>query len=136
PTGPGAHAVFAFGAGRPLDRHAGHVVAGRFGPPFAHTITLLVSGSRTVKVVPVDPVVNDTVPPWRFSTIRRTLSSPRPLPSPGGLVVTNGSNSRSRMPAGMPGPSSATSTTTWSPSRAVRSRSVPPPDIAAAALSI
>ena len=45
-------------------------------------------------------------------TRRRTMSRPRPVPLPTGLVVKNGSNRRSRISAGMPGPLSTTRTTT------------------------
>ena len=40
------------------------------------------------------------------------MSRPRPVPFPTGLVVKNGSNRRSRISAGMPGPLSTTRTTT------------------------
>ena len=47
---------------------------------------------------------------WR--TRRRTMSRPRPVPCPTGLVVKNGSKMRSRICAGMPAPLSTTRTTT------------------------
>ena len=58
------------------------------------------------------------------------------MPWPTGLVVKNGSNTRLRSSSGMPGPVSATSTSAQSPSRAVRSVSVPSPAIASSALWI
>ena len=43
---------------------------------------------------------------------RREIDSPRPVPLPTSLVVTNGSNTRLRISLGIPGPSSDTSMTT------------------------
>jgi len=64
------------------------------------------------------------------------MSSPRPVPSPTSLVVKNGSKIRSRISAGTPGPVSPISTRARSPSRAVRTVSVPVPPIANTALSM
>ena len=52
-----------------------------------------------------------------WMTRRRTMSRPRPVPFPTGLVVKNGSKRRSRISAGMPGPLSMTRTTTRCRSR-------------------
>jgi hypothetical protein len=85
-------------------------------------------GSRTRNVVPAAPVSTSTVPECRRSTIRRTLSSPSPLPVTGRL---GGEEGRPRCAAGRRagcrGPSSTTSTTASSPSRRVRSTSLPAP---------
>src|SRR5207245_1022320 len=65
---------------------------------------------------------NDAPPPSQFSarstppssaTIPYDTESPRPLPSPGGLVVKNGSKIRGRASSGIPGPVSRTSTQAW-----------------------
>ncbi len=58
--------------------------------------------------------------------MRQEMSRPSPVPSPTGLVVKNGSKTRSRTSGGTPGPVSRNSTSTWSPSRAVRTVRVPP----------
>ena len=64
------------------------------------------------------------------------MSSPRPVPRPTSLVVKNGSKARARTSAGMPGPLSATSTTTFpSSSTYAETVSVPSPPIASTALS-
>ena len=51
--------------------------------------------------------------------IRRATSRPRPVPLPTSFVVKNGSNTRSRMSGGIPGPSSAMSISAQSPSALV-----------------
>jgi hypothetical protein len=51
------------------------------------------------------------VPP-KPVTMRWQIDSPRPVPTPTGLVVKNGVNSRARTSGGMPVPVSAISTTT------------------------
>ena len=69
-------------------------------------------------------------------TRRRTMSRPRPVPLPTGLVVKNGSKMRSRISAGMPGPLSTTRTTTrWRSQLAVTSTR-PESGTASSALSI
>src|SRR5829696_1428767 len=70
-------------------------------------------GSTTVKRVPVEPLSTKTRP--RCASIARwTTGSPSPLPP--GLVVKNGSNSRSRISTGIPEPESLTQSMTppWS----------------------
>lgn len=67
------------------------------------------------------------------TTIRQEMSSPSPVPSPTGLVVKKGSKMRLRISAGTPGPVSRNSTSSRSPSRAVRTVSVPPPPVSAMA---
>ena len=64
--------------------------------------------------------------PWCLpTTIRHEMSSPSPVPEPTGLVVKNGSKIRSTTPSGMPGPVSATSTSSQSSTRRVVRVSVP-----------
>ena len=58
------------------------------------------------------------------------------MPSPNALVVKNGVKMRSMISSAMPGPSSQISTRTNSPSRRVRSVSVPRPPIAWIAFSM
>src|SRR5207253_7883164 len=74
-------------------------------------------GSRTRKVVRPGLESSVSEPLWRSTTIRRAVARPRPVPCPTSLVVKNESKIRSRSSAGMPGPSSLTSTTAQSPSR-------------------
>src|ERR1044072_5612556 len=64
--------------------------------------------------------------PWcLLTTIRQEISSHSPVPSPTGLVVTNGSKIRSRISAGTPGPVSRNSTSSRSCTTAVRTVNVP-----------
>ena len=95
-----------------------------------------VIGSRTRNRVSPGTDTNDRSPWCLFTTIRQEISSPSPVPSPTGLVVKNGSNIRSRISGGTPGPVSPNSTNTWSRSIPVRTVSVPEPFIADTALSI
>ena len=53
------------------------------------------------------------------------IESPRPVPSPSGLVVKNGSNTCAASASDIPGPSSATSTATPSSQRRARTTTVP-----------
>ena len=71
-----------------------------------------------------------------WMTRRRTISRPRPVPLPTGLVVKNGSNRRSRISAGMPGPLSTTRTTTRCRSRFAVTSTRPESGTASSALSI
>ena len=71
-----------------------------------------------------------------WMTSRRTMSRPRPVPFPTGLVVKNGSNMRSRISAGMPGPLSTTRTTTRCRSRCAVTSTRPDSGTASSALSI
>src|SRR5215469_12335844 len=70
-----------------------------------------VSGSHTRNRV--SPGTDSTwMAPWcLFATIRQEMSSPSPVPSPTGLVVKNGSNIRSLISGGTPGPVSPNSAT-------------------------
>src|SRR5689334_13393556 len=80
------------------------------GAARAHLPFFPSSGSQMWKVVPASLVSNVSEPPWRCSTMRRAVSSPIPVPLPGGLVVKNGSKMRERASSGMPCPLSAMST--------------------------
>src|SRR5690349_20067289 len=92
-------------------------------------------GMRTWKRV--SPGTDLTViRPRAFLTMRLTMSSPKPVPSPTPFVVKKGSKMRDWTSAGMPGPLSAISTRTKSFSRAVRMVSLPVPFMASAALSM
>src|SRR2546430_980953 len=57
--------------------------------------------------------------------MRCTTSKPSPVPSPTPLVVKKGSKMRDCTSGGIPGPSSAISTSTYSFSRTARTRSLP-----------
>src|SRR4051794_35199362 len=85
----------------------------------------------------VSPGADSTaMSPWcLFTTIRHEMSRPKPVPSPTGFVVKNGSKMRPTTSSGMPGPVSPISTCTRSPTRLVRMVSVPLPPIACSALS-
>src|SRR4051794_10484959 len=67
-------------------------------------------GSQTWNVVAPGADSTRMAPSWRSTTMRRAVSSPRPVPAPTPLVVKNGSKTRSTTSGAMPGPSSATST--------------------------
>src|SRR5215475_14824638 len=123
-------------AAGPRGRHAGldSWLFGHAGS--SRSASGAVSGRQTWKrVLPGSDSTRRS--PWcLLTTIRQEMSSPRPVPSPTSLVVKNGSKIRSRMSAGTPGPVSPISTSARSPSRAVRTVSVPVPPIAYTALSI
>ena len=73
------------------------------------------------------------LPPCEM-TISLLIASPRPVPSPGGLVVKNGSNSRGRADSCMPGPVSRIATSTHAASGRVSAMNRSPrPCIACAA---
>ena len=79
------------------------------------------TGSVTRNRVPVSGVLLTSMRPSCASTIFLTIASPSPVPVT--LVVKNGLKIRSVSSAGMPGPSSATSTSTagvggWMPANA------------------
>src|SRR6185369_13608020 len=62
------------------------------------------AGRRMAKTAPGPPCGSSSSrPPWRFTMFAATQ---RPRPVPRGFVVTNGSNSRSRIELGTPGPES------------------------------
>src|SRR5262249_5651195 len=71
------------------------------------------AGNSRVNVAPWPGSLSKRMLPPCSSTMRWTIESPRPVPS--ALVVKNGSKMRARTSAGMPGPSSFTESTTWSP---------------------
>src|SRR5204863_9132392 len=58
-----------------------------------------------VIVKQVRPAFDSTLisPPWRRTTLL-LMCRPRPVPTPGALVVKNGSNTCARVPGSMPGP--------------------------------
>ena len=65
------------------------------------------------------------VPPCSWTT-QRAMARPRPVPPPEARAPrVNRSKTRSRSACGMPGPSSATSISTWSPSRRPMTRDRP-----------
>src|SRR3712207_3847310 len=68
-------------------------------------------GRRTAKRVSPGSESKMISPPSP-ATMRRTMSSPSPVPSPISLVVKNGSKTRFWISRGMPGPPSTISTTT------------------------
>src|SRR6185503_5842408 len=72
-------------------------------------------GSRTSNTVRPGSDMHRISPPC-LSTIWRAIPRPRPVPSPLGLVVTNGSKIRGSTSGSTPGPSSITRTTAVSPS--------------------
>src|SRR5690606_1906735 len=50
------------------------------------------TGRKIVKLAPASPVFSTRIVPPIASTRRADTASPRPVPCPGSLVVTNGSN--------------------------------------------
>src|SRR6185503_11071967 len=92
-------------------------------------------GNRTWKHVSPGLDSKRTLPRC-LRTMRATLSRPRPVPSPTGLVVKNGSKMRDLASAGMPAPLSRISTKISVGSRFVRTFSFPPMLIASTALTI
>src|SRR6516165_4190418 len=101
------------------------------------SVSCQVTGSRTRNRVSPGDDSSDKSPWCFFTTMRHEMSRPRPVPSPTGLVVKNGSNIRFLISGGTPGPVSPNSTNTSS-SRTfpVRTVSLPVPFIADTALSI
>ncbi len=89
-TSPLSEAVLAAGD---LLRQLGDLDLVRVGAA-CHFLPFASRGSQTWNTVPSEPVSNASEPPWRCSTIRRAVSSPMPVPLPGGLVVKNGSKTR------------------------------------------
>jgi len=84
------------------------------------------SGSRSSNAAPPDSTLRAERSPPQLRARRREMARPRPVPSPSGLVVSKGSNSRSRISSLMPGPSSRTSMATDAPSRREESATRPP----------
>src|SRR5947199_586114 len=68
------------------------------------------SGSSTTNEAPPSSQFPARSTPPSSVTIPYDTESPRPLPSPGGLVVKNGSKIRGSASSGIPGPVSRTST--------------------------
>ena len=89
-----------------------------------------VSGSRTVTVVPTSSTDSmPSVPPWR-STIVCTMRSPSPVPAISDRVALEARKKReprpSRSAAGMPMPSSTTSSIASRPTGATRTSTTSP----------
>ena len=61
---------------------------------------------RTVKVLPLPGELSTAICPPSLRTTLSQKESPIPVPSPTGLVVKNGSNSRARTLESMPHPES------------------------------
>ena len=79
------------------------------------------TGRRRMKRAPAPLEVSTSmIPLCMLVTMKYETDSPRPVPSPTGLVVKNGSKALRRTASSMPGPLSTTSTRTWSPSARVR----------------
>ncbi len=76
-------------------------------------------GSRMRKVVPFPGSLSTVIEPLRDLMIPWQIERPRPVPTPSGLVVKNGSKMRSRESCGIPRPVSEISITI-SPVGAVR----------------
>ena len=88
-------------------------------------------GSAMRTRVPAPAALSISIaPPWA-ATIRCAMASPRP--DPPGLLVWNGSNRRACWSEGIPGPASATSTTTWPFRAIVATRSASPGRVASSA---
>src|ERR1700676_734791 len=66
--------------------------------------TLLAARKAIEKIAPpLGGLATFTCPPCS-RTIPNTIANPRPVPTPAGLVVKNGSKIRPKVSAGMPGP--------------------------------
>ena len=104
------------------------------------------AGSRTRKVVPRPTALVQVTNPPCCRTMLKTTARPRPVPARSGLVVKNGSKTRSTTSGGMPLPESVTATATHGPAAppggaagsagttSVRMRRTPPSGIASRAL--
>ena len=62
--------------------------------------------------VPLPTSLSNVIVPFMFVTMRCEIASPRPVPTPTGLVLKNGVNSRGRTSGGIPVPVSRIDTTT------------------------
>src|SRR6185503_17806839 len=74
------------------------------------------AGNTIENRAPPSVGASSSVPP-KLITYSRDRASPRPVPLPIGLLVTNGSNRRALTSAGIPGPLSCTAISTESPVR-------------------
>src|SRR4051812_6798893 len=123
PRPAGREAVLAAldGLGQLEDLHGVEMGAGRH----AALLQGWVNGRDTRNVV--RPGSESTViePSCRSTTIRLAVARPSPVPWPAFFVVKNSSKTSSRTSAGIPGPSSATSTIAHVPARRVRIAIVP-----------
>ena len=107
------------------------VLPGWFDTPGAASASVCsagAAGNSREKTAPFPgSLVTLTSPPCS-RTMPSTIASPRPVPTPAGLVVKNGSKIREAIAGGMPGPSSLTSNCARRPESMhfVLSRMVPP----------
>ncbi len=76
------------------------------------------AGRLTMNVVPLPASFRTSTQPKCWWTMLWTVARPRPLPTPGFLVVKNGSKTCSTTSAGMPSPVSVTESRTKRPGRA------------------
>src|ERR1035437_2260301 len=102
-----------------------------------HVAPIGSKGSLTTKRHPPPGAMSSRMVPRCRSMMLRQTVSPSPVPRPASFVVKNGSNTRSRRPAGTPGPVSHTSISAASFPALARMVSVttPPAGVASAALS-
>ena len=90
--------------------------------------------SRTVVPAPTTDSIS-IVPPCARAT-SAAIGKPRPVASPAGLVEKPGSNTRASSSAGMPHPSSCTSTSTPPPCSTARTVMRPRPSVASACVAL
>jgi hypothetical protein len=83
----------------------------------AHDVTpRCARGKITVKVVPSPTLLSARIVPPSAVTMPWQMDSPRPVPTPTGLVVKNGWNNRRMCSGAIPAPVSRIATQTFSPS--------------------
>ena len=75
-----------------------------------------------MNVAPAPGWLSTVIVPDALATIDCAVASPRPMPSPTGLVEKNGSNTRGRSAAGMPTPVSLIANDVVAPSLHTRTR--------------
>src|SRR5713101_7053008 len=90
------------------------------------------TGRQMVTVVPCATLLSTRIVPWLVSTMLWHSDKPRPTPAPAGLVVKNGSNTRSRLSGSIPQPLSTTRINTrpslcWLRAFSVMTRITPSP---------
>src|SRR5439155_55227 len=95
------------------------------------TVATTASGKSMVKAAPPSSrLAARSLAPWVWAMEAQIAS---PSPEPRSLVVKNGSNTRSRIPAGIPPPVSTTATVAWSALTASSIRTMPPGGVASCA---